>query len=462
MSADREHIPAGHGLRPTRREVLGAVGGAAALVVTSNRLVQAQAGLTLPTGQLTALTAQPGSVRLFGPSAPATDLLTYAGAVPGPVLKARLGQDLTFELRNQLAEPTSLAFGGYPVPGPMLGVPGVQGTPIAPSGSAQIRIPLTEPGTYIYAPFDIAQAARGLGGALIVEDPARPEADRDVTLFIQDWRVDPGQQVHLTVNGSPASEIPARAGERVRLRLVNATRGLFLPLRLDDHPAFIIAIDGRPAEPFPPAEGRLLMAPGGRVDVVVDLVKSPGSKLGLALEMPDGEVPLASLAYSAEAPLRNVALPPPRALPMADGGDQPKLAAAQRISLEFNDEPALAFRSEALAKVTPGTTIVATLTNRSSGTASIHLFGHAARLLDSMDDGWKPWWHDTVGLASGRTLRLALVARAPGRWPLVVRRGGDGIPLALAWFETAGEAAPLPTEPEIPQAPIPMPPKKPL
>ncbi|WP_246702843.1 multicopper oxidase family protein [Starkeya sp. ORNL1] len=417
-----------------------------------------------------ALAAQLGEAHLLGPAAPATPLFTYGGSLPGPTLRQKLGDDFGFQFQNRLSEPTALSFGGYPVPANMLGVPGLSGQAVAPGANTDIRFPLTEAGTYLYAPFDAGQAARGLAGALVVEDATPPEADRDLVLVIQDWRLAPDQRIHLTVNGSPAAKLAARAGERVRLRIVNATRGLFLPLKLDDHPCWIISIDGRPAEPFPPSEGRLLMAPGSRVDVLVDLVKPPGAQLALALEMADGEVPLAALAYSAEAALRTTPLPAPQALPMANAAAQPKLAGATRLTLEFGDEPAPNFLPEALASVAAGRTLVATVTNRSASTASVHLYGHAARLLDTLDDGWKPWWHDTVGVASGKTIRLAFIARAPGRWPLVARRGGDGVPLALGWFETTGQATPgqaisgqsTPADAAPADQPaIPMPPKKP-
>ncbi|MDF2995708.1 MAG: multicopper oxidase family protein [Xanthobacteraceae bacterium] len=459
----------------TRRHLLmGAGGGFGASLVLAGlpqplAYAQGAAQPAAPPASGT-LAAQPGEARLLGPDAPATPLYTYGGTLPGPTLRQKLGEQLVLQFQNRLGEPTAVSFGGYPVPPGMLGIPGFAGEAVAPNAGADIRFPLSEPGTYLYAPFDAGQAARGLAGALVVEEASPPEADRDLVLVIQDWRLAPDQRIHLTVNGSPAARLAARAGERVRLRILNATRGLFLPLKLDDHPCWIIAIDGRPAEPFPPSEGRLLMAPGSRVDVLVDLVKPPGAALALALEMADGEVPLASIAYGNDPALRATPLPPPRALPMPNGAAQPKLAGAERLTLEFGDEPATGFLPEALAKAAAGRTIVATVTNRSAGTASVHLFAHAARLLDALDDGWKPWWHDTVGVAAGKTIRLAFIARAPGRWPLIARRGGDGVPLALGWFETTGQsgagnggqgnAASSEAAPANGQA-IPIPPKKP-
>ncbi|MGB6752908.1 MAG: multicopper oxidase domain-containing protein [Xanthobacteraceae bacterium] len=46
----------------------------------------------------------------------------------------------------------------------------------------------------------------------------------------------------------------------------------------------------------------------------------------------------------------------------------------------------------------------------------IHLHGHSFRLLDALDDGWKPFWLDTMPVAPGGKARIALVADNPGKW----------------------------------------------
>ena len=36
----------------------------------------------------------------------------------------------------------------------------------------------------------------------------------------------------------------------------------------------------------------------------------------------------------------------------------------------------------------------------------------------SMDDGWEPYWRDTLLIQPGRTAHIAFVADNPGKWPL--------------------------------------------
>jgi FtsP/CotA-like multicopper oxidase with cupredoxin domain len=60
--------------------------------------------------------------------------------------------------------------------------------------------------------------------------------------------------------------------------------------------------------------------------------------------------------------------------------------------------------------------VVLALTNRSSTPAVFHLHGHHFRLLDRLDDGWKPFWLDTLMVDAGQTQRVAFAAETKGRW----------------------------------------------
>ena len=66
---------------------------------------------------------------------------------------------------------------------------------------------------------------------------------------------------------------------------------------------------------------------------------------------------------------------------------------------------------------------------------AVHIHGHHVRLLDQLDDGWKPFWLDTVTANPGRTTRVAFVADNPGQW-LVYGQPLAGSPAPMAeWFE---------------------------
>jgi len=64
----------------------------------------------------------------------------------------------------------------------------------------------------------------------------------------------------------------------------------------------------------------------------------------------------------------------------------------------------------------------------------VHLHGHHFRLLDRLDDGWKPYWLDTIVVAGRQTARIAFVADNPGRW-LIEQHALDGPAAGVNWFE---------------------------
>ena len=76
----------------------------------------------------------------------------------------------------------------------------------------------------------------------------------------------------------------------------------------------------------------------------------------------------------------------------------------------FANSAAPAFRAKA------GRTVVLALSNRGDVAEVFHLHGHHFRLLDRLDDGWKPFWLDTLAIEPGQTQRIALSAEYAGRW----------------------------------------------
>ena len=69
-------------------------------------------------------------------------------------------------------------------------------------------------------------------------------------------------------------------------------------------------------------------------------------------------------------------------------------------------------------KAKAGRTVVLALSNRGETATAFHLHGHHFRLLDRLDDGWKPFWLDTLAVEPGQTQRIAFLAEFPGRWLL--------------------------------------------
>jgi FtsP/CotA-like multicopper oxidase with cupredoxin domain len=81
-----------------------------------------------------------------------------------------------------------------------------------------------------------------------------------------------------------------------------------------------------------------------------------------------------------------------------------------------------------------GRTVMLALANRAPHPSALHIHGHHVRLLDALDDGWKPFWLDTILSVPQTITRVAFVADNPGKWLLHARAIGAETQ-SLAWFE---------------------------
>ena len=158
----------------------------------------------------------------------------YNGQVPGPTLRARLGDTLTVDLENASEVDTTIHWHGLAVPFAMDGVTW-QSDPVGPGEAFRYTFTLNQAGTFWYHPhFDTDQQVdRGAYGLLVVEDPEEPRPDREVlvALDIPDEYSEDTVHVHghhagggrWTANGLSAPELPVQAGETVLVRVVNTS-----------------------------------------------------------------------------------------------------------------------------------------------------------------------------------------------------------------------------------------------
>ena len=163
-------------------------------------------------------------------------------------LRLKRGEELRVRLVNELPEPTTIHWHGVRLPNSMDGVPHLTQAPVAPGASFDYRFRAPDAGTFCY--YAPGQEDRGLYGALIVEEGQPVGVDREIVLALGAPGEPSGAAGSLLVNGSVRPNIPVKAGERLRLRLINATRARGLAVRVDGHSMWVMAIDGEPAEPF--------------------------------------------------------------------------------------------------------------------------------------------------------------------------------------------------------------------
>ena len=263
--------------------------------------------------------------------------MAYNGRIPGPEVRLREGERVRVVLKNSLAEPTTIHWHGVDVPNAMDGVPDVTQKAVQPGETFVYEFEARPAGTRWYHTHvqEHRQMDRGLAAPLIIE-PAAPEPmahDREVTLIFDDWATGSGLELPptregtaggrgsmggmmdgmmrgggmvggrgmggmmgggmmrqgaspepaydlMTINGKayPATEpLRLQKGERVRLRLINASNEHTHVIRLAGHPLHVTHTDGNPLD-SPVGVDAIPIAPSERYDAVI-VAERPGAWL---------------------------------------------------------------------------------------------------------------------------------------------------------------------------------------
>ncbi len=291
-----------------RREAIGyAAGFGAAAVLPSAALSGTGRKLEYPelldatTSRRFQLKAQSGATRFRGSSA--TETIGYNQGYLGPTIRLLTDADTLAEVQNTLDEPVSSHWHGLLVPGPFDGGPHQA---IAPGRSWDPVLNLDQPpATAWYHSHVHGSTARqvmfGLAGVLHVTDGEDDErglpstyAVDDLTLVLQDrqfnWRgrmtYDVGMHQSMNgfrgdtmlVNGQAGASAAVPKGV-VRCRLVNGSNARIYRLSLaDDRPLHLVATDGGFLD-RPVALTRMVLAPGERVEVLIDFTDGRDSVL---------------------------------------------------------------------------------------------------------------------------------------------------------------------------------------
>lgn len=424
---------------PSRREVLAGLGASAAGLLGGGAAPVAATQLALQARPAT-LTLKPDQ-----PPAPIWELaaVSHLGNV-----RLRRGDRCEVTFRNTL--PVPLAPTWYGLNGAAVADPLRGRAPTAPDATETSIISIPSAGTLVadFRLFEdhLKQPARPL--PVVAEETSRIAVDRDEVLLIEEWRVrpdgtalPPGQDPKdttplYTLNGRPSFELSTAVGERLRLRFINGSQRSVLAIKLEGYEVHVMALDGQPAEPFPARNGALVLAPGGRADAFVDAATSA------AFVLHDGKQmhPIGHLTISGKLE-RRAALPPPQPLPSNDLPEKLDLKGALRFDValgaldagwtrtaNFSTDSAPAFRAKA------GRTVVLAVTNPAPITTVFHLHGHHFRLLDRLDDGWKPYWLDTLAIEPGQIQRIAFAATSPGRWLIESVVTDWSAPRLVRWY----------------------------
>jgi FtsP/CotA-like multicopper oxidase with cupredoxin domain len=456
----------------------GALAGLAATLVPLGAAAQDTRPAPGQSAQPILLRAAPSKHKLVPDGSEEADLWLFDGPNPIPVIRVKLGDEVFARLVNDTPSPLSLHWQGLRGPNAMDGVAGLTQPAVAPGASFDYRFKPPDSGVILIRPMVPGAAAeasgRGLAGLLVVEERDPPKVAADHALVLRDWRLEPSGALspfgapmeaaiagrlgnRLSLDGQdPPRRIEAPAGSQIRLRLANASNARTLRIRFDDMKVFVAGVDGQPTDRFEPLRASLPFPPGTRYDLLLELGADAGAT-GRIVALVGNGVPLVEIAATAAAqgaapaaltkvPL-NPLLPPEIRLQNALRKD---IAISGGATRSASGEPVYTGDPRAIWKLNGaagspsgsllftakrGQPVVLALHNQTGFPQPIHLHGHVCRLLHPLDDGWEPYWLDTLQVAEGRTARIAFIADNPGKWVIgssVLERFDTGL---WGWFE---------------------------
>jgi multicopper oxidase len=419
------------------------------------------------------LTPQPATIDLGGTLA---RTLVYGSAIPGPLIRANVGDELAITVANRLNHPTSVHWHGIALRNDMDGATPASAN-IDPGKDFTYRFSMPHPGTYWAHPHTGLDTDHGLYLPVIVDDPTEPGGyDAEWIVVLDDWTDGVGktpQEIyddlhghHMGMGSMPGmpgmggmggvgtsallggdagdvsypyylinGRIPAapttfaaKPGQRIRIRIINAGSDTAFRVALAGHSMTVTHTDGYPVQPT--QVDALLMGMGERYDVTV----TAG----------DGVFPLVALAEGKNALARGLLSTGAGGAP--DPGFQPpELNGRLGTADLFTATPAVD-----LGSAKPDTTLTAELTGgmmaydwKINGRAftdtqpltirqgqratltfnnttmmwhPMHLHGHTFQVIKP--DGSTGPRKDTAVVMPMRQLSVNLVADNPGVWML--------------------------------------------
>lgn len=246
--------------------------------------------------------------------------MTINGGIPGPTLKFIEGDTARIKVENRMDVETSVHWHGLLLPPDMDGVPYLTYPPIKAGSTFVYEFPIRQSGTYWYHSHTGLQEQRGVYGSIVIEPKKETRKyDRDYVVMLSDWiDEDPksvlrtlkrgsewyalqkgaGQSIfgaarqgmlkdyfsrelqrmpamdlsdiaydRFLANGQVESNFEAKAGETIRLRVINGSASTFFYIEFARGPMTIISADGQDVQPI--KKDRILVGVAETYDVLV-------------------------------------------------------------------------------------------------------------------------------------------------------------------------------------------------
>lgn len=249
------------------------------------------------------LTATKGKINLSGKET-VDFALMINGAIPAPTLEFTEGDEAEIILRNEIPDDElSVHWHGILLDPYMDGVPYVNTPPIFPGESFTYRFKIRQHGTYWYHSHTNVQEQKGLYGAIVIHPKEKQISyDKDLVVVLSDWSDENATQIlknlrkdgdyylykkntlrswwdaiksdslnnylwnewtrmggmdfsdvgydAFLINGKRDSQgIMAHPGDKIRVRVINASASTYFYVSLGNLPMKIISMDGMDIQP---------------------------------------------------------------------------------------------------------------------------------------------------------------------------------------------------------------------
>ena len=366
-------------------------------------------------------------------------VFAYNGLLPGPLLKAKVGDRVIVHFKNNLAEETTIHWHGLRISDQMDGSPRMQ-NPVKPGGEFTYEFTVPDAGSYWYHPHinTAEQIEKGLYAPIVVFDPAKdPTYDAERFLVLDDIRLEDDGTISpessmdgmmagrfgnmLLTNGRPIKEAVASVeqGTVERWRIVNSANARTMQIGVEGATFRVISTDGG-LLPEPYTTNKLSVAVGQRYDLEVTYDQPGSAKLVSYVESQDssGNATTAKLsaftvdvAESARVP-REIVWPSVTFPDRTPGGTATITLDATRTG----DMPwtinGKADSMDPLFTWTQGATVDITIVNKVAMEHPFHLHGQFFEILDAKQPGLK----DVVLIPPNGTVKIRAFIDNPGRW----------------------------------------------
>lgn len=362
-----------------------------------------------------------------GTATPTVRTAVFEADPAGLPVRVRRGVPQALTLQNALDIPVALHWRGLRAG---LGTTGMADIVVDPGAALDVDLTAPDSGLLLLEARSTGTAPASLHAVLpVLVADAEPGAIPEVVVLIGETGPDESGKAVFVANDQTDLTLPVAVGVPLLLRCANISRQTPFLLIVDGAAAAMVGLDSQPidaATPWP--EGGAPLLPGTRCDLMLAGLPSEGGAIRLLVDDGAGPRPIGRVVAAQpeppDGPVAPIMPPPNPALPTSLD-----LAGAVRSDVIIGET-----QGPGLLTADVGATIVLRLVNRTAEPAIVHLRGQTARILHALDDGWEPYWTDTLLVMPQSERLVVFMPTVVGEWRIEMTKPDSEAPPMITAF----------------------------